>query len=174
MAWVRDQVRRYDTGHLTHANPSALAYNMPGVYGADLWSQKQVLDFAGTTIHASWQLDHHRPADTDLGIAFITDLLRGGSGGAPWWITELQAGLSLYGERPFNPTPAELTRWMWDGIGAGGKGVILWCWHPRRFGREGGEWGLVNADGSPTPRSEAVARVTQALAGPAAFLHRAA
>ena len=173
LAWVRDQVRRYDTRHLTHANPSALAYNMPGVYGADLWSQKQVLDFAGTTIHASWQLDHHRPADTDLGIAFITDLLRGGSGGAPWWITELQAGLSLYGERPYNPAPAELTRWMWDSIGAGGKGVIFWCWHPRRFGREGGEWGLVNADGSATPRSEAVARVTQALAGPAAFLNRA-
>ncbi len=63
---------------------------------------------------------------------------------------------------------------MWDSIGAGCKGVIFWCWHPRRFGREGGEWGLVNADGSATPRSEAVARVTQALAGPAAFLHRAA
>jgi len=173
LAWVRDQVRRYDTRHLTHANPSALAYNMPGVYGADLWSQKQVLDFVGTTIHASWQLDHYRPADTDLGVALITDLLRSGSGGSPWWITELQAGLSLYGERPFNPTAAELTRCLWDSIGAGGKGVIFWCWHPRRFGREGGEWGLVNADASPTTRSDAVTRVTQALAGPAAFLHRA-
>jgi beta-galactosidase len=51
--------------------------------------------------------------------------------------------------------------------------VIFWCWHPRRFGREGGEWGLVNADGSPTSGSEAVSQFTRALAGPAAFLHRA-
>ena len=46
---------------------------MPGTYGGDLWSQKQVLDFVGTTIHASWQFDHYRPADTDPGIALITD-----------------------------------------------------------------------------------------------------
>jgi beta-galactosidase len=66
-----------------------------------------------------------------------------------------------------------LTRWLWDGIGAGAKGVIFWCWHPRRFGREGGEWGLVNADASATPRSEAVTRITRALTGPTAFLHGA-
>jgi len=173
LAWVRDEVRRYDRKHLTHANPSALAYNMPGAYGADLWSEKQVLDFVDTTIHASWQFDHYHKADTDLGIALVTDVLRGGSGKAPWWITELQAGLSLYGSRPFNPTPEEMTRWLWDSLGAGAKGVVFWCWHPRRFGREGGEWGLVNADGSATPRSEAVSRVTRALAGPASFLHRA-
>ena len=41
LAWVRDQVRRYDSKHLTHANPSALAYNMPGSYGADAWSQSR-------------------------------------------------------------------------------------------------------------------------------------
>jgi beta-galactosidase len=172
LAWVRDQVRLYDSKHPAHANPSALAYNMPAM-GADLWSQKQVLDFAGTTIHASWQFSHHRPSDTDLGIAFITDLLRSGSGKAPWWVTELQSGLSLFGSRPFNPTAGELTRWLWDDVGAGAKGVIFWCWHPRRFGREGGEWGLVAADAAPTSRSEAVSRITRALAGPAAFLHRA-
>ena len=171
LAWVRDQVRCYDSKHPTHANPSALAYNMPAM-GADLWSQKEVLDFAGTTIHASWQLDHHRTEDLDLGMAFITDLLRSGSGGAPWWVTELQSGLSLSG-RQYNPGAEELTRWLWDDVGAGAKGVIFWCWHPRRFGREGGEWGLVNADASSTVRSEAVSRFTRALAGPAACLQRA-
>ncbi len=171
LAWVRDQVRRYDPKHPTHANPSALAYNMPAL-GADLWSQKQVLDFAGTTIHVSWQFDHYRTEDVDLGIAFSTDLLRSGSGGAPWWVTEMQAGLSLSG-RQFNPTASELTRWLWDDVGAGAKGVIFWCWNPRRFGREGGEWGLVNADGLPTTRSEAASKFARALAGPAAFLHRA-
>ena len=82
LAWVGSQVRLHDQRHPTHANPSALAYNMPAM-GADLWSQKQVLDFAGTTLHASWQFDHYQPGDIDLGIAFSTDLLRSGSGGAP-------------------------------------------------------------------------------------------
>ena len=171
LAWVRDQVRLYDSKHPLHAHPSALADNMLAS-GADLWSEKQVLDFVGTTIHVSWQLGSYRTEDIDLGMAFITDLLRSGSGGAPWWITELQAGLSLSG-RQFNPAADELTRWLWDDVGAGAKGVNFWCWNPRRFGREGGEWGLVNADGSTTSRSEAVSRFTQALAGSASFLNHA-
>jgi beta-galactosidase len=172
LAWVRDQVRRFDTKHPTHVNPSALAYNMPG-WGADAWSEKRVVDFLGTTIHPSWQVSCYKPGDTDLGIALITDLLRSASGGAPWWVTEMQSGPSLFGDRPFSPTPDQMTRWLWDDIGAGAKGVIFWCWHPRRFGREGGEWGLVNADASPTPRAEAVGRLSRALAGPAAPLDRA-
>jgi beta-galactosidase len=172
LRWVSDQIRLYDKIHPTHANPSALAYNMPA-RGADLWSQKEVFDFAGTTIHPSWQVDYHRETDVDLGTAFITDLLRSGSGGAPWWITEMQSGPALFSGRLINPMGSMMTRWLWDDIGAGAKGVIFWCWHPRRFGREAGEFGLVNADASPTPRSEAIVRLTKALAGPAAFLHRA-
>jgi len=119
LAWVRDEIHRYDTKHSTHANPSALAYNTPGM-GADLWSQMQVFDFPGTTIHISWQLDHYGNGDVDLDIAFITDLLRSGSGAAPWWVTEMQAGLSLRG-RLYNPSDGELTRWLWDTVGAGGR-----------------------------------------------------
>jgi hypothetical protein len=59
LSWVRDQVRFYDPKHPTHANPSALAYNMPAM-GADLWSEKQEIDFAGTTLHASWQFDRYQ------------------------------------------------------------------------------------------------------------------
>ncbi len=172
LRWVSDQIRLYDKKHPTHANPSALAYNMPA-RGADLWSQKEVFDFAGTTIHPSWQVNYHQETDVDLGTAYITDLLRSGSDGAPWWITEMQSGPALFSGRLINPMGPMMTRWLWDDIGAGAKGVIFWCWHPRRFGREAGEFGLVNADASPTPRSEAVIRLTKALAGPAAFLHRA-
>jgi beta-galactosidase len=173
IAWVRDQVRRWDTKHLTHVNPSALAYNMPAM-GADAWSQKRVVDVLGTTMHASWQVPEYRPSDTDLGFALITDVLRSASGASPWWITELQAGPAvLCASRPYNPTADELARWMWDDIGAGAKGILFWCWNPRRFGREGGEWGLVGADAAATPRSEAVRKIARALAGPARVLHHA-
>ena len=85
----------------------------------------------------------------------------------------MQAGPSVFSGRLINPSASEMTRWLWDDIGAGAKGVLFWCWHPRRFGREGGEFGLVNADASPTPRTEAVCKITRALAGPAAFLRGA-
>jgi beta-galactosidase len=174
LIWIREQVRRYDAKHPTHVHPSALGHNMPGFCGSDAWADKQVVDFIGTTIHPIWQLDNYLPEDTDIGTAFITDLLRSASGGAPFWVTEMQAGPVLWtSPRTFSPTGEQMTRWIWDDIGAGAKGVIFWCWHPRRFGREGGECYLVHADGSPTPRTQAVQKITQALAGPAAFLHAA-
>ncbi|MBE2215397.1 MAG: beta-galactosidase [Opitutaceae bacterium] len=172
LAWLRDQVRRHDPRHPTHANPAGLAGNMPA-RGADLWSEKQAVDFIGATEHASHQFRQYAAADVDFGHAFINDLLRSGRDGAPWWITELQAGLSLFGGRAHNPGGHDLVRRVWDGIGAGAKGVILWCWHPRRFGREAGEWGLVAPDGSPTPRSEAIAALARILANSGAFLHGA-
>jgi beta-galactosidase len=173
-SWVRDEVRRYDARHPTHVHPAALAHNMPGFFGGDAWAEKQVVDFLGTTIHPIWQLENYQLADIDLGTAFITDLLRSASGGAPWWVTEMQMGPVLWtAPRAYSPTGEEMTRWIWDDIGAGAKAVIFWCWHPRRFGREGGECGVVHADGSPTPRAETVHQITQALDGPAAFLHQA-
>ncbi len=174
IVWIRDQVRRYDAKHPTHIHPAALAHNMPGFCGGDAWAEKEVVDFIGTTIHPIWQLDNYRPEDTDLGTAFITDVLRSASGSAPWWVTEMQSGPVLWtSPRALSPTPEQMTRWIWDDIGAGAKAVIFWCWHPRRFGREGGECGLVHPDGSSTVRSEAAHKITQALAGPAAFLHAA-
>ena len=174
IVWIRDQVRRYDAKHPTHIHPSALAHNMPGFCGGDAWAEKEVVDFIGTTIHPIWQLDNYRPEDTDLGTAFITDVLRSASGKAPWWVTEMQSGPVLWtSPRALSPTPEQMTRWIWDDIGAGTKAVIFWCWHPRRFGREGGECGLVHPDGSSTVRSKAAHKITQALAGPAAFLHKA-
>ncbi|MGO8749662.1 MAG: beta-galactosidase [Thermoguttaceae bacterium] len=174
LVWIRDQVRRYDAKHPTHVHPAALAHNMPGFFGGDAWAEKQVVDFIGTTIHPIWQLENYRPEDTDLGTAFITDVLRSASGNAPWWVTEMQSGPVVWtAPRAFSPTPEQMTRWIWDDVGAGAKAVVFWCWHPRRFGREGGECGLVHPDGSSTPRSEAVHKIAQALAGPAAFLHAA-
>jgi beta-galactosidase len=174
IVWIRDQVRHYDAKHPTHVHPSALGHNMPGFCGGDAWADKQVVDFIGTTIHPIWQLDNYQPEDTDLGTAFITDVLRSASGKAPWWVTEMQSGPVLWtSPRSFSPTGEQMTRWIWDDIGAGAKGVVFWCWHPRRFGREAGECGLVHADGSSTVRSDAVQKIAQALAGPAAFLHAA-
>ena len=175
IVWVRDQVRRYDTKHPTHVHPSALGHNMPGFCGGDAWADKQVVDFIGTTIHPIWQLDNYR-----------TGRHRPGHGLHHRRVPQRQRKRAVVGHgnaelarcsgrapRAFSPKPDEMTRWIWDDIGAGAKGVIFWCWHPRRFGREAGECGLVHADGSSTVRCDAVQKIAQALAGPAAFLDSA-
>ena len=47
-------------------------------------------------------------------------------------MTELQGGPTVFtGKRAMTPTNQELTRWLWDAIGGGGKAVVFWLWNPR-------------------------------------------
>jgi len=56
-----------------------------------------------------------------------------------------------------------LTRWLWDSYGAGSNAVLFWLWHPRDYGTESGEWGLVSADGTPSVRLPAVKAVADVV-----------
>jgi len=62
------------------------------------------------------------------------------------------------------PSGAELTRWLWDAVGGGAKGVVFWLWNHRTHGREGGEWALLGLDGQPTDRLAAIHDFTRRLA----------
>jgi beta-galactosidase GanA len=97
-------------------------------------------------------------------FAYRLDVIGGPAGDQPWWVTELQSGPTIYtGGFPLNPTPADMTRWLWDAFGAGAKGVIFWLWHPRVGGTEAGEWGLVSLVGAPSIRLAAVKTVVDGL-----------
>jgi beta-galactosidase len=62
------------------------------------------------------------------------------------------------------PTPAELTRYLWDAVGGGAKGIVFWLWNQRTIGCEGGEWALLGLDGRPTERLTAVKDFARDLA----------
>ena len=156
LEWIGQEVKKHDPTHPTHINPAGLLSNLAPL-GRDFWKEAKTSDFIGASIHPAWHFeDFHRE---DFGFAFgcTLDVLRSISKTRPWWVTELQGGPTIYsGSISMNPTPNEYSRWLWDTVGAGGKAAVFWSWHPRTVGREGGEWGLIAMDGTPSNRLDAV------------------
>jgi beta-galactosidase len=162
LLWIKGQVQALDTKHPTHINVTAPT---GGAVGQDVWREKRIVDILGASIHPAWIFPPTSPA-TEYGdrFAYRLDVIGGPAGDQPWWVTELQSGPTIYtGGFPLNPTPADMTRWLWDAFGAGAKGVIFWLWHPRVGGTEAGEWGLVSLDGTPSIRLAAVKAVVDGL-----------
>jgi beta-galactosidase len=162
LLWIKSQVLLYDTNHLTHLNVTA---PLGGPVGQDVWKEQKVVEILGASIHPAWVFPPSTPHEQygEL-FAYRLDLIGGPSGTKPWWLTELQSGPTVFtGGFPLNPSPADLTRWLWDSFGAGSRGVIFWLWQPREGGQEGGEWGLVSVDGHPSIRLPAVKAVADSL-----------
>ncbi len=163
LRWIEQQIRALDTTHATHINPPGLIRNL-AAGGADPWKEGTIVDFLGTSIHPAWNFGEYTRSEFGLPYAYCLDMLRSASGQRPWWVTELQGGPTIYtGGRPMNPTKSEVTRWLWDSFGAGSRAVVFWLWNPRVLGNEGGEWGLVNLEGEPSPRLESVKETADTL-----------
>jgi beta-galactosidase GanA len=165
LTWVRQQVQAIDPNHPTHFNVTEPTGD---AVGQDVWKEKRVPDILGVSMHAAWVFPPTTP-ESDYGelYAYRLDLIADASLAAPrkpFWVTELQSGPTIFtGRLPLYTTPDDLTRWMWDSYGAGGRAVIFWLWDPRVGGTEAGEWGLVSLDGTPTNRLPAVKNLAETL-----------
>jgi len=163
LRWIHSQVDKHHPGALTHCNPPGLTANMPAS-GRDMWRLKPTVHFLGASMHAAWNFGMFPRQDFGLAYAYCCDLIRSVSAPAPWWVTELQAGPTVFtGNRPLNPTSAEITRWLWEGLGNGARGIVYWLWHPRTEGNEAGEWALAGPSGEPTARTRATQSVASVL-----------
>jgi beta-galactosidase len=161
LRWIHAQIDKHHPGALTHINPPGLTGNMPAS-GRDMWRLKPTAHFMGTSMHAAWHFTMFAREDFGVAYGYCCDLTRSASAPAPWWVTEMQAGPTVFtGRRPLNPTAGEITRWLWDAAGNGARGIVFWLWHPRTEGNEAGEWALAGPSGEPTERT----RATQAVAG---------
>ena len=162
LLWIKRQVELHDTLHPTHLN---VTQPLGGPSGQDVWKEQKIVQILGASIHPAWVFPPSAPrAEYGELFAYRLDLIGGAAGTKRWWVTELQSGPTIFtGGFPLNPTPDDITRWLWDSFGAGSKGVIFWLWQPREGGQEGGEWGLVTLDGKPSVRVPAVKAVAQAL-----------
>lgn len=138
LEWIGGIVRKLDTVHPTHINP----------IGGNFWEEAKTVDFLGASIHPAWSFDGIERDDFGLAFAYRLDVLASAAGAKPWFVTELQGGPTIFtGLFSMNPTAGELTRWLWDTFGAGGRGACFWLWNPRDQGREAGEWQLVSEQG---------------------------
>jgi beta-galactosidase len=162
LLWIKGQIRLLDVTHPTHINVTSPT---GGAEGQDVFKEKRIIDILGASIHPAW-IFPRTSATTEYGerFAYRLDLIGTPAGNQPWWVTELQSGPTIYtGGFPLNPSPDDITRWLWDAFGAGAKGVIFWLWHPRVGGSEAGEWGLVSLDGTSSERLPAVKSVVDGL-----------
>jgi beta-galactosidase len=164
LRWLRAQVERWHPGALTHANPPGVTGNMPGGTARDVWRIKSTVHFIGTSVHPSGMFVPFAREDFGMAYGYCCDVIRSASAPAPWWVTEVQGGNTVFtATRHLQPTAADITRFLWDGVGNGARAVIFWLWHPRTEGREAGEWGLAGPSGESTERTQAVQTVARAL-----------
>jgi beta-galactosidase len=161
--WIAKQIRAVDARHPTHVNPHALVGNL-ATMSIDLPAWQPFLDSYGASCHPSWHFGLLGREQYALGVAYLSDLMRGAAGAKPFWITELQGGNNTQsGTRPLYPTPRDIAQWVWMGIGSGAERIIFWLLNNRSFAGESGEWSLLDFQNQPGERLEAAAAVAHVL-----------
>ena len=158
---IAERIRAIDAVHDIHVNNHQIFRNA-AEYDFPAW--RRFLTSLGASAHPSWHFGYFDRSRYGVAMAANCDIIRSGAGEIPWWITELQAGNNTYSAfNAFCPTPAELVRWMWTGLGNGAKGVIFWTLNPRSVGGEAGEWALLDMQGGLSERTLAAKGVASAL-----------
>ena len=161
LAWIAEQIRKYDTVHDLHVNNHQIFDNI-AEYDFPAW--RGFLTSLGASAHPSWHFSYFsRNAYSDA-MAANCAIVRSGAGPLPFWITELQGGNNTYSARnAFCPTADEIRQWMWTGIASGIEGLMFWTLNPRAVGGEAGEWGLLNFRNLPSDRMEAASEVIRTM-----------
>lgn len=173
LEWIKSQIRIIDQTSPLHLNPKGFYGNLAPV-GQDYWKENQVSDILGASIHPAWKFLWFDRNEYGLAFSFCVDIIKSASNGKSFWVTELQSGATLMtGIQPCTPSPDELSAWLWDGVGAGAKSIIYWMWHPRTFGQEAGEWGIVTVNHKISKRLIASHTVSKTLEQNAALFSKA-
>jgi len=159
--WIALEIAKYDTKSQIHVNNHQIFEN---VAEYDFPSWRKFLTSLGASAHPSWHFDYFKRSQYACALSANCSLIRSGAGPLPFWLTELQGGNNTYsGNRPFCPTPDEITQWLWTSIGSGAKGIIFWCFNPRSIGDEAGEWALVDFQNNPTDKLLAISKITKCI-----------
>lgn len=146
LLWIKSIIYEYDKISITHINPKNLIDNQIP-FGQDVRRESKTVDIIGASIHPAWNFIEYEYEDYGRLFSFFLDYIRSCAEGKPFWVTELQSGSTVKtGNNPYCPTPDEFSSWLWNSIGSGAKAIIYWMWHPRTFGQECGEWGMVSND----------------------------
>jgi beta-galactosidase len=158
-----DAIRSADHAHpiTSHAAVPGLFTSPTDGYGdPDDWMMAGTADFFGTSIYPKHAAST-RPWPYQQ-IAAGLDFTRssGRSYGKGFWIGELQAGQGVTGMRIADPVgPRDLEFWMWKVLSHGARQIAVYAWYPMSTGYESNGYGLINLDGTLTPRSRAAGRV---------------
>ncbi|HET7214863.1 MAG TPA: beta-galactosidase [Terriglobia bacterium] len=172
-----DAVRSADHIHpvTSHAAVPGLFTDPRDGYGEpDDFLMSDSADFFGTSLypkHAEspkpWSYEH-----LAAGLDFSRSA--GHSHGKGFWIGELQAGQGVTGMRIAEPvTGHDEAYWMWQVIAHGAREIAVYAWYPMNAGYESNGYGLINLDGTLTPRAKEAGATAKAIAQSAASIDKA-
>ncbi len=163
-----DSIRSADTEHpiTSHAAVPGLFTSPTDGYGdPDDWKMAANADYFGTSLYPKHAAST-RPWPYPM-IAAALDFTRssGHSYGKGFWIGELQAGQGVTGMRIAEPVvPHDLEFWLWQVLSHGARQISVYAWYPMSSGYESNGYGLINLDGTLTPRARAAGHVAQIIA----------
>jgi beta-galactosidase len=159
--WIAEQIRKTDSQHPIHVNPHAV-FDMLPRYDLPAW--RSFLDSLGASIHPSWHFGLLEREQYPLGVSATCQIIKGAIEPRPFWISELQGGNNIFSSRrPLYPSPEDISRWVWTGIGSGVEKILFWCLNSRKAGNEAGEWSMLDYRGDPSERLEEAGRIISVL-----------
>lgn len=172
-----DAVRSADHAHAitSHAAVPGLFTDPRDGYGEpDDFLMAGSADFFGTSLYpkhaesrSPWTYEH-----LAAGLDFSRSA--GHSLGKGFWIGELQAGQGVTGMRIAEPvTGHDEAYWMWQVVAHGAREIAVYAWYPMNAGYESNGYGLINLDGTLTPRAHAAGETAKAIAQNAASIDKA-
>ena len=158
-----DSIRSADHAHAitSHAAVPGLFTSPTDGYGdPDDWMMAATADFFGTSIYPKHAASTRPWPYQQIAAALDFTRSSGRSFGKGFWIGELQAGQGVTGMRIADPVgPRDLEFWMWKVVSHGARQIAVYAWYPMSTGYESNGYGLINLDGTLTPRSRAAGRV---------------
>ena len=163
-----EAIRGQDHEHAitSHAAGPALFTSPTDGYGEpDDFKMSASADFFGTSLY---------PKHSESTVPWSYQMLAAGldftrsaghSSGKGFWIGELQAGQGVTGMRIAEPVDSHDEEfWMWKVLSHGAREISVYAWYPMNSGYESNGYGLINLDGTLTPRSRAAGKVAEQIA----------
>jgi beta-galactosidase len=168
MRWRIETLRAADPAAriVSHGLARTIEHHAPGA--CDEWRAAAEVEAWGYT----WGSSRH--GDEPWKQWHAVDVVRAGARGKPFWHAESYAGplwmqpqvIGRPREQGRIASPADARLWAMQSYAAGARGQMYLRWRPLLDGPLFGAFGPYALDGSPTPRSEMVARIGKWAAAP--------
>ena len=154
-----DAVRTLDHAHAitSHAASPALFTSPTDGYGEpDDWKMAASADFFGISLYPKHSESVHPWTYPMLAAGLDFARSAGHSFGKGFWVGELQAGQGVTGMRIADPvTSDDENLWIWEVVAHGAREIAVYAWYPMSSGFESDGYGLIELDGTVTPRAHA-------------------
>ena len=139
----------------------------------DDWKMSAAADFYGTSIYPKHS-SSAAPWPTVRRAGALDFIRSSGQRNGGFYIGELQAGFGTTGVKVGEPVTSEdLEDWIWTVTARGARSVSIYAYYPMSSGYESGGYGLVELDGTLTPRSRRAGSIAATLNNHAEFFLKA-